>query len=151
EGGVGKTCLVEALQGKKPTKGSSTTHGIQLGSLTYLHPDDRRTVTLNTWDFGGQEVYRITHQFFYTERSLYLLVWKPREGVEGNAVEFWLERLHIRLKGRARVFVVATHADEEGGRRADIDEPGLRAKFPGMIVEGGFFHVDSLTGKGIAD
>jgi hypothetical protein len=77
------------------------------------------------------------------------VVWKPREGAEENAVESWLERLHLRLKGKARVFVVATHADAEGGRRADIDEPGLQAKFPGLIVENGFFHVDSLTGKNV--
>ena len=37
-------------------------------------------MTLRTWDFGGQEVYRITHQFFFTKRALYMVVWSAREG-----------------------------------------------------------------------
>ena len=29
---------------------------------------------VNMWDFGGQEIYHATHQFFLTKRSLYALV-----------------------------------------------------------------------------
>jgi hypothetical protein len=150
EGGVGKSCLLAALQERRPKRNMPTTHGIHLSSITFLHPDDERPVTLRTWDFGGQELYRITHQFFYSEQSICIVVWNPREGKEENAVEFWLERLHLRLRNKSKVFVVATHAGAESARRADIDESGLRAKFPGMIAQDGFFHVDSFTGLGIA-
>jgi internalin A len=33
----------------------------------------------NVWDFGGQEIYHTTHQFFLTKRSLYLLVVDDRK------------------------------------------------------------------------
>lgn len=38
-------------------------------------------VRLHVWDFGGQEIMHATHQFFLTERSLYLLVLSGRQGV----------------------------------------------------------------------
>ena len=54
-------------------------------------------MTVRAWDFGGQEVYRITHQFFFSQRALYLVVWKPREGQEQNEVEGWLRRIRLRV------------------------------------------------------
>jgi len=33
-----------------------------------------RSRSVNIWDFGGQEIYHATHQFFLTHRSLYLLL-----------------------------------------------------------------------------
>lgn len=29
-------------------------------------------ITYSCWDFAGQEVYYLTHQFFLSERSIYL-------------------------------------------------------------------------------
>jgi hypothetical protein len=69
-------------------------------------------MTLNTWDFGGQEVYRITHQFFFSRRALYLCVWKPREGQLENGVESWCRRIRLRVADQARLIVVATHSGE---------------------------------------
>ena len=46
---------------------------------------------LNIWDFGGQEIMHATHQFFLTQRSLYLLVINGREGGEDADAEYWLK------------------------------------------------------------
>ncbi len=82
EGAVGKTSLLRALRGESFDPELSTTHGIEISQVQEPHPDAtiKENLTLNFWDFGGQEVYRITHQFFFSENALYLLVWKPREG-----------------------------------------------------------------------
>ncbi len=149
EGNVGKSCLVDALAGKPFLKDRPTTHGIQLGTLHLSHPDSTVSVdvTLNTWDFGGQELYRITNQFFYSKRSLYMLVWRPREGAEESALDGWLERIRLRVsQAEAKVLIVATYGAE---RRADVDEAGLRAKFGNMIA--GFYVIDNKTRKGIGD
>jgi len=45
--------------------------------------------THRTWDFGGQEIYHATHQFFLTRRSLYLLVADDRK--EDTDFNYWLE------------------------------------------------------------
>ncbi len=112
------------------------------------HPDAaiRDNLTLNFWDFGGQEVYRITHQFFFSRYALYLLVWKPREGREENALEEWLERIHLRVGDDARVIIVATHFKE---RHPELDYPALQAKYPGLLA--GNLAVDSSDGTGIPE
>ena len=37
---------------------------------------------LAVWDFGGQEIYHATHQFFLTDQSLFVLVWSARADFE---------------------------------------------------------------------
>ncbi|MEH1861396.1 MAG: leucine-rich repeat domain-containing protein [Nostoc sp.] len=76
EGGVGKTSLLRALRGEDFDTQESTTHGIEIKSLELTHLTQADvTMQLNTWDFGGQEIYHATHQFFLTNRSLFLLAW----------------------------------------------------------------------------
>ena len=104
-------------------------------------------MNLRTWDFGGQEVYRITHQFFFTQHALYIVVWKPREGQEQNEVDGWLRRIRLRVGKDSRVFIVATHCS--GDHHADLDYPRLRRAFPNLL--GGVFEVDNLTGHGITE
>src|SRR5262249_35637424 len=41
-----------------------------------------RDFRLNVWDFGGQEIYKTTHQFFLTRRSIYLFVVEARKHEE---------------------------------------------------------------------
>lgn len=140
EGEVGKTSLVEAMKGKAFVKGRTTTHGIEISQLDLPHPQLDKTITLNAWDFGGQPVYRVTHQFFFSRRSLYLLLWSPRMGVEQCDVEGWIKRIKLRVGDEARIIIVATHC-KTGGRIARIDEEQLIRDYGDMIV--GFHEVDS--------
>lgn len=147
EGEVGKSSLIAALRREEFQAGRPTTHGIEINRLAL---QSNHTLTnelqLNTWDFGGQTVYRITHQFFFTPRAVYLVVWKPREGHEQNDVEGWIERLRLRLRADAQVIIVATHSDE---RRPELDYPALKRKFGDLLV--GNVAVDSRSGSGLAD
>jgi internalin A len=146
EGNVGKSSLVAALHGKPFVPNRSTTHGIEITQLNLPHPSRDEQITLNTWDFGGQEVYRITHQFFFSRRCLYLLVWRPREGQEENAIEEWCRRIRLRIGEDARILIVATHADE---RRAELDYPYLRRQFGDLLA--GHYEVDNRSGRGIPE
>lgn len=146
EGGVGKSSLIAALRDDEFVHNRPTTHGIEIGTLDLPHPELDARMTLNTWDFGGQEVYRITHQFFFSRRALYLCVWKPREGQLENGVESWCRRIRLRVADQARLILVATHSLE---RRAELDFGHLKSKFPQLVVD--YFHVDSETGEGIAE
>jgi hypothetical protein len=149
EGNVGKSSLVAKLRDEEFVENRLTTHGIEIGRLFLPHPDPSLRssgveLTLNTWDFGGQEVYRITHQFFFSRHALYLLVWRPREGKEENAIEAWCKRMRLRIGDDAKVIIVATHADE---RRAELDYPFLKRRFGNLIVTQ--HSVDNYTGTGI--
>ncbi|MDA1313910.1 MAG: leucine-rich repeat domain-containing protein [Acidobacteria bacterium] len=148
EGNVGKTSLVEAMLGHEFVENRKTTHGINLKPLGIAHPDPKISdgISLNTWDFGGQEVYRVTHQFFFSRRSLYVLVWWPREGPEAGDIEGWLQRIKLRVPD-ARVMIVATHADQP--RHGELDYPDLKSRFGDMLC--GNFAVDSESGKGVGE
>ena len=148
EGNVGKTTLLKALKGRKeeaPQKNEPTTHGVEIDihGLRLPHPaKDGVEIQLNAWDFGGQDVYRVTHQFFFSRRSLYLLVWEPRRGVQQGQVEDWLNMIRLRVGNEARVLIVSTHC-KTGERIARIDKPVLKGQYGEMIV--GFYEVDSLV------
>ncbi|MGK7907978.1 MAG: leucine-rich repeat protein, partial [Synechococcus sp.] len=145
EGDVGKTTLLKALTGNDPQAGEQTTHGISIDiqALRLPHPDQPDTqLKFNAWDFGGQEVYRVTHQFFFSKRSVYLLLWEPRRGVQQCQVEDWLNMLRLRVGTEARVIIVSTHC-KTGERIARIDKPVLKRDYSDMIVD--FLEVDSLV------
>jgi internalin A len=145
EGNVGKSCVVAALRREQFIENRDTTHGIDVGHLRLTHPETFHDVHIHTWDFGGQRLYRITHQFFYSKRSLYIVVWWPREGAERNDVEGWIRRILLRVGSDARVMVVSTHCDT-GERIPRLYKDRLRKDFGEIIL--GFFDVDSATGSG---
>ncbi len=146
EGDVGKTTLLKALKGDAgdaPKAGETTTHGIDIHKMKLPHPEKEDVeIQLNAWDFGGQNVYRVTHQFFFSRRSLYILVWEPRGGVGKGQVEDWLNMIRLRVGADARVIIVSTHA-KTGERIARIDQPVFLRDYPEMIA--GFYEVDSLV------
>jgi internalin A len=147
EGNVGKTSLSAALRGKAFVEGLPFTHGIEIWPLALPHPDTSMDMTLRLWDFGGQEVYRVTHQFFFSPRGLYLVVWNPREGQEHDEVEGWLRRIRLRAVRDARALVVATHC--LAGQQPDLDYPRLLQLFPELLA--GRFAVDNESGDGIEE
>nr|WP_230968240.1 COR domain-containing protein [Nostoc sp. WHI] len=131
EGGVGKTSLLRALRGEEFDTQESTTHGIEIKWLDLTHPGKAgTTMHLNSWDFGGQEIYHATHQFFLTNRSLFLLAWNARLGFEQGKLYYWLDTIKA-LAPDSPILLVATHIDE---READLPLKELRDKYP-QIVE----------------
>nr|MDZ8046469.1 COR domain-containing protein [Nostoc sp. DedQUE02] len=145
EGGVGKTSLLRALHGEEFDINESTTHGIEIKSLKLTHPTQADvTMLLNTWDFGGQEIYHATHQFFLTNRSLFLLAWNTRLGFEQGKLYYWLDTI-TALAPQSPILLVATHIDE---RDADLPLTELRHKYP-QIVE--HCKISSKVSLGIED
>ncbi|MFN6566356.1 COR domain-containing protein [Dendronalium sp. ChiSLP03b] len=130
EGGIGKTSLLRALRDEEFDTQESTTHGIEIKSLELIHPRKADvTMQLNTWDFGGQEIYHATHQFFLTNRSLFLLAWNARLGFEQGKLYYWLDTIKA-LAPESPILLVATHIDE---RDADLPLSELRRKYPQII------------------
>lgn len=160
EGEVGKTCLMDALL-DKPWQDHLSTHGIEIQSFKFTYEknkeikvgysyeeediDDnskivRIDLTLNGWDFGGQRVYRPTHQLFFSAPAIYLVVWKPREGPQQGFVKEWIQ-LVKRREPSAKILVVATHGGPQQ-RQPDIDRQELWDLF-GKDTVVDFFTVDS--------
>ncbi|MGH9840505.1 MAG: COR domain-containing protein [Blastocatellia bacterium] len=145
EGGVGKTSLLRALRGEGFDFQESTTHGIEIGSLGLQHPTESKVkLQLNTWDFGGQVIYHATHQFFLTNRSLYIVVWNTRTGFEQGKLYYWLDTIQARAP-ESPVIIVATHTDE---REANIPLAELKQKYPQVIAH---FAVSNKESTGIEE
>ena len=122
EGEVGKTCLMDALLDKEWQEHPST-HGIEIQAIKVTDSETEKEITLNGWDFGGQRVYRPTHQLFFSAPAVYLVVWKPREGPQQGFVKEWIQ-LVKRREPSAKIIVVATHGGPQQ-RQPDIDRQEL--------------------------
>jgi internalin A len=145
EGGVGKTSLIKALLGRAHNPGEPTTHAIQLNDVFLPHPQqDDVQMRLSTWDFGGQEIYHATHQFFLSDRSLFLLLWNSRLGWEQGKLEYWLDIIKSRAP-ESPVLLVATHADASQ-RPVDLPLDDLRREYPQVV---GNLVIDNETRTGI--
>jgi hypothetical protein len=140
EGEVGKSCLLGALREDEWLESRPTTHGVEIKRVIVTHPDSGTDISLNGWDFGGQPVYRSTHQLFFSAPAVYLVVWKPREGPQQGFVKEWITLIEHRAPD-AKVLVVATHGGP-GQRQPDIDRQEIQDRFGSDTVLD-FFHVDS--------
>jgi GTPase SAR1 family protein len=145
EGGVGKTSLLRAIKEEDFVQGLNTTHGIGVDKLKLAHPKEKNiTMELNTWDFGGQQIYHATHQFFLTNRALFVLVWDARHGWEAGKLYQWLDRIQAKAP-ESPVVIVAAHIDE---RDADLPLEDLRKKYPQIK---GHYKISNKTGEGVKE
>jgi len=61
---------------------------------------------VNIWDFGGQEIYHATHQFFLTRHSVYLLVVEARRDVRHVDFFYWLNIIKVLSKNSPVVIIL---------------------------------------------
>lgn len=141
-GKAGKTTLVKRLAGELPNEEESETHSISITELNLKCP--KGNVRTRAWDFGGQEILHSTHQFFLTERSLYLLVLEPRTGLAQRDAEYWLKL--IEAQGGGSPVIVALNWSY--GRKWHVDEIKLKRKYPFIV---GFISTDAMKGVGIEE
>ncbi|WP_298510069.1 COR domain-containing protein [uncultured Kordia sp.] len=125
ESNYGKTHLIEFLKEGEIKREINTTHGIERSQLTVPHPD--KNIQLNIWDLGGQEFMRSTHQFFFSERTLYVLVTLARR--ERKDINPWLKLVN-QLANKAPVLVVINKIDLDA---QDIDRLSLERDYPNII------------------
>ena len=96
EGKTGKTSLFKKLTIPDhnillhPT---NETHGINIHEGLSV----RKSFCANLWDFGGQELQYMTHQFFLTPRALYVLMMDARS--ESPNLAYWFKIISLLGKG----------------------------------------------------
>ncbi|WP_293334119.1 COR domain-containing protein [Microcoleus sp. CAWBG58] len=126
EGEAGKTTLAQKLlnpdyqlQEQQPS-----TEGIDVSRWEFPH--NGKTFRVHIWDFGGQEIYHATHQFFLTERSLYILLVDNRR--ENPNLCYWLNIIEL-LSSASPVLLVH---NEKQDRRCEINVSQLRGDFANL-------------------
>lgn len=123
-GRVGKTSLSKALRGVSHDEKEPETPGIERHPLPL--PAGRTMITAHVWDFGGQEFLHQTHQFFFSERSIYVVVLSGRQGRPMQEAEYWL-RL-IRTYGTGSPVVIALNQIK--AHPFTVDEHFLQENYP---------------------
>jgi internalin A len=142
-GAVGKTSIVRRLLVDSFDPYERKTDGLQITEWPFrLH--DQEDVRLHIWDFGGQEIMHATHQFFLTQRSLYLLVLNGREGGEDVEADYWL-KLITSFGGDSPVIVVLNKIKEYP---FDLNRRALQQKYP--IIRA-FIKTDCADSTGISE
>jgi Leucine-rich repeat (LRR) protein len=127
EPGAGKTTLAKKIENSeyKLCKNEKSTEGIEV--IRYEFPlENNRTFRINIWDFGGQEIYHATHQFFLTKRSLYALVADSRK--EDTDFYYWLNAVEL-LTDNSPLLIVK---NEKQDRQREIPERQLRGQFTNL-------------------
>jgi internalin A len=143
EGGAGKTSLANKLlhSDYNLKEDQGTTKGIDILEWGFDFDNNHR-FKVNVWDFGGQEIYHATHQFFLTERSLYVLVVDTRK--EDTDFYYWLNIAEL-LGGKSPLIIFN---NEKQDRKRAIDESGLREEFLNFKE---IFHANLATNRGLED
>ena len=148
EGSVGKTSLVERLLFNQSPSNKGKTVGVDIHrwdcepDKKYSKSNTQESVCINIWDFGGQEIYHATHQFFLTQRSLYLVVIDARQDEGANRLDYWLR--HAQSFGGESPIILVVNKIDQGQR--PLDERGLLARYPTLRA---ICHTSCINGNGI--
>ncbi len=151
EGGAGKTSLCRKLFDPRAAlpQEKDRTRGIDIHPLYFDIPEKPdKQFRLNIWDFAGQGKYQSAHSFFYTHRSLYVLVDDTRTLNENDAYSTlynnWLQTTEL-FGGQSPVLVL--HNEKEGCARTGFSLGGFQERF--SFIHGELFRIN-LGGSDIA-
>ena len=141
EGEAGKTTLANKLLNPnyELKEREPTTEGIDVMRWEFPQPNGK-PFRVHVWDFGGQEIYHATHQFFLTERSLYVLLVDNRR--ENPNLCYWLSIIELLSKG-SPVFLVQ---NEKQDIRCEISLGQQRRDFRNLEKD---FPTNLATNRGL--
>lgn len=127
EPGAGKTSLSKKIQDLtyQLQPNELSTEGIDIVQWKFPMPDGKY-FKVNIWDFGGQEIYHLTHQFFLTKRSFYILVADTRK--EDTDFYYWLNIIDL-LSDQSPLLIVKNEIQD---RTRELNEGQLRGDFTNL-------------------
>lgn len=146
EGGSGKTSLARKLLDKNaqlPTE-SEITRGIDIHTWKFENTEKEK-VCVNIWDFGGHGVYHIVHQFFFTQRALYVLLddtRKDHKSYHDTTFQYWLQT--IELYGHNSPLIIVQN--EKGDISKNLDLSSMKGRFPFIKDK---YSTNLYTGRGL--
>ncbi len=140
EGASGKTSLIKRLRNKEFDPHESQTHGIRIRKTPFNI--DGEALSAHLWDFGGQEVMHATHQFFLSQRCIYVIVLDSR--IDDKA-EYWL-KYASSFGGKSPVLVVLNKIDENPS--FEVNRKLLSEKYPNIRS---YHRLSCYNKKGIAE
>jgi internalin A len=136
-GKVGKTQIREWIKPRGPSDPLlvfndewDSTHGVETCKIAIPAPDGG-TYDLDTWDFGGQEMYHGTHALFLKQRAIFLIAWTPTmetgttiDGFghesQNHPLAYWLDYATQFGGADSRIIIAQTQCDTGKEKQAVI-------------------------------
>jgi GTPase SAR1 family protein len=106
--GSGKTCLARRLI--DPDAPMTTEKESTPGVDTTLWKIEDEKINVHIWDFAGHTITHAVHQFFLSERCLYIIVYDGRSEVR-NQLEYWLNHMK-NFGGDSKAIILVNRRDK---------------------------------------
>ena len=121
--GAGKTCLARRLidPDAPMTIDDESTAGVD----TTLWKLEDENINVSIWDFAGHTVTHAVHQFFLSERCLYIMVYNGRTE-ENNRLEYWLNHMK-NYGGDSKAIILVNKRDQHS---VNIPINSLKEQYP---------------------
>jgi GTPase SAR1 family protein/Leucine-rich repeat (LRR) protein len=165
---AGKSSLIRFLVEDTYSPNESSTHGI---TYRVWHPFSSGPSNLEVandvgvcfWDFGGQEFYHATHSLFFSDESLYLVLFEEATNFQGRSLtrihlyengevvlrevelehfdyRYWLDNIHYLASKKGQlIMLIQTKCDSQ--RWVEISDD-CRAKFE-LSQKDHIFHIST--------
>lgn len=140
EPGAGKTTLMETLLDPEFVLCDTTsTLGVEVREgWQFTNPEKSETqFTANIWDFGGQQIQYMTHQFFLTPSAVYVLV-SANDRKEPTNFPYWFKIIHLLGEEQGRyspVLVVLNEKDDKFINKFNFDRKFYEERYPELQIE----------------
>jgi small GTP-binding protein len=125
--GVGKTCLARRLE--KPDAEMTSEEESTPGVNTSIWKLEKENVNVHLWDFAGHTVTHAVHQFFLSERCLYIIVFDGRTD-GNNRWQYWLD--HMKNYGKDSKAIILVNKRDAHAVEVPINK--LKEQYPILDV-----------------
>jgi Leucine-rich repeat (LRR) protein/GTPase SAR1 family protein len=133
---AGKTTLRRKLKNHKapmPTQQEST-KAFEVEIEPYkCHVEkegEKNLLTYHLWDFGGQDYYRLLHQLFVAEQSVYVIVTDTDRNKNEEEIDFWLETIQRLGRDKNGRYGPVLLLQNPKTNREGSDFPDLKKRYP---------------------
>ena len=140
DSGNGKTSLIQKLLNPNLEPDPSTTLGVDITNWAVSY--EGKEAKVGIWDFGGQEIMHSTHQFFLTDRTVYVLTGLARTEGDDENLRYWL-RLISKLCGDSPILICINKIDKEEEPNY-INRKAIQKAFPNVK---GFVRTSTKEGR----
>jgi len=117
ESQAGKTSLLNRLVYNRFYIDENKTESINIDQWN-IAIKKNKVVSLNIWDFGGQDILYSLHNFFLTSKCIYMIVWDSRNENQSKKIEQWIEKI-ITVNKNPKILLIMNKIDEHN---ASIDK-----------------------------
>ena len=121
--GAGKTCLARKLV--NPDAPMTTDEESTPGVDTLFWELKEEKIKVHIWDFAGHTVTHAVHQFFLSERCLYIMVYDGRTE-RRNQLEYWLDHMK-NYGGDSKAIILVNKRDNH---TVSIPINSLKERYP---------------------